>query len=88
MILNMGLTVADNKFGGLWFRLKVDLALLESVNNNQMIRNLCFLKDMSHGVTSWRINTIRRNILGHALLKNWTDSGEWKMSAPNFTIFS
>ena len=35
----MGLTVADNKFGVLGVRGKVDSALLKYVDNKKMVRN-------------------------------------------------
>ena len=46
LILNRGLTVGEDKTGGLGLRGKGDSALLESVDNKEMVRNLCFLKSM------------------------------------------
>ena len=42
LILNRGLTVADDVKGGLGLRGKGDSSLLESIDNKQMVKNLCF----------------------------------------------
>ena len=42
LIVNRGLTVGDDKTGGLALRGKGDSALLESVDNKEMVRKLCF----------------------------------------------
>ena len=58
----MVLTVADDSFGGLGFRRKGDSVLLKSVDNLKMLETYVF-KNISYGVTSWRINAIIRHIL-------------------------
>ena len=42
LILNRGLTVADDAKGGLGLRGKGGSSLLESIDNKQMVKNLCF----------------------------------------------
>ena len=43
LIVNRGLTVGEDKTGGLALRGKGDSALLESIDNKEMVRNLCML---------------------------------------------
>jgi hypothetical protein len=49
LILNRGLTIGEDKTGGLGLRGKGDSSLLESFDNKQMVCNLC----MSQKYISW-----------------------------------
>ena len=84
MILNRGLTVGDDKTGGLGVRGKGDSSLLESVDNKQMVRNLC----MSQKFIAWdHFLTHTCNMKTHfgtAPIKNWLDADEWKDHYPGF----
>ena len=88
LILNRGLTVSDDNNGGLALRGKHDSALLESVDNKQMVRNLCF----SQRYISWdyflTFTCSMKTHFGTAPIMNWIDSGNWKRYYPNFHILS
>ena len=84
LILNRGLTVGVDKTGGLGLRGKGDSSLLESVDNKQMVRNLC----MSQKYIGWdHFLTYTCNMKTHfgtALVKNWIDGEEWKNIFPGY----
>ena len=84
LILNRGLTVGDDKTGGLGLRGKGDSSLLESVDNKQMVRNLC----MSQKYVQWdHFLTHTCNMKTHfgtAPVKNWMDGNEWKKNFPGY----
>lgn len=86
LILNRGLTVADDDTGGLKLRGKEDSCLTNSVDNKQMVRNLC----MSQKYFRWdHFCTYTCNMKSHfgtAPIKNWIDSGEWKNHYPSFEL--
>ena len=86
LILNRGLTVADNKNGGLALRGKGDSALVESIDNKQMVRNLCF----SQKYVSWThfltFTCNQKYHFGTSEIKNWIDSNEWKKHYPDFYL--
>ena len=84
LILNRGLAVCDDAKGGLGLRGKNDSALLESVDNRQMVKNLCFSQKYhpwDHFVT-YTCN--QRDHFGTAPINRWTDSGEWKKHCPGY----
>ena len=77
MILNRGLTVGEDKTGGLGLRGKGDSALLESIDNKQMVRNLC----ISQKYVKWdHFLTHTCNMKTHSgtkPIKDWIDGTEW-----------
>jgi predicted GIY-YIG superfamily endonuclease len=84
LILNRGLTIGNDKTGGLGLRGKGDSSLLESVDNKQMVRNLC----MSQKYVQWdHFLTHTCNMKTHfgtAPVKNWIDGNEWKKNFPGY----
>ena len=75
LILNRGLTISDDKHGGLGFRGKGDSSLSGYVDNKKVVRSLCFLKYVS--------SCNQKTHFGTSPIKNWIYSGEWKMNYPN-----
>ena len=82
-IMNRGLIVADDKLGGLGVIGMVDSAILESVDNKQMVRNLCFPQKC----TSWShflsYTCNQRTRFGTYFIKNWIYV-DWKMHYSGF----
>ena len=73
LILNRGLTVNDDKFGGLCVRGKKDSSLTGSIDSKQMVRNLCYSEKYhkwSHFLT---FTCNQKNHFGTAPIKNWMD---------------
>ena len=76
--------VFGDKLGGLCVRGKVYSALLELVDNKQMVRNLFFSQkyaSWSHFVT-YTCN--HKTCFGTSPNKNWIDSRDWKIRYPDF----
>ena len=57
LMLNRGLTVAGNDIGGLKLRGKEDSCLTNSVDNKQMVRNLCMSQKYFRDRKSTRLNS-------------------------------
>ena len=83
-ILNTGLTVADDKFRGLGVRGKGYSALLELAENKQMFRNLYFSQKYVSWIHFLTHTCNQKTNFGTPPIKNWIDSGEWKINYPNF----
>ena len=84
VILNRGLTVDENSKSGLGLRGKVDSSLIGSVDNKQMVRNLCYSQkyvQWSHFLT---FTCNQRDHFGTSNIKKWIDNDEWKSNYPNF----
>jgi hypothetical protein len=72
------LTVGEDKNGGLGLRGKGDSALLESVDNKEMVRNLCFSQKYApwdHFLT--HICNMKTHF-GTSPIKIWIDGNAWK----------
>ena len=84
MILNRGLTIGEDKKGGLGLRCKGDSSLLESVDNKEMVRNLC-ISQKYVGWDHFLTHTCNmKTHFGTAPIKDWLDSDEWKDYYPGF----
>ena len=84
VILNRGLTVDENSKSGLGLRGKGDSSLIGSVDNKQIVRNLCYSQkyvQWSHFLT---FTCNQRDHFGTSNIKNWVDGDEWKSNYPNF----
>ena len=83
LILNRGLTV-DHNTGEIGLHGKGDTALLEAVDNKQMVQNLCF----SQKYVAWdhflTYTCNQKNHFGTDSVKNWIDGGGWKKHFPRF----
>ena len=78
LVLRRGLTVGDDKTGGLGLRGKGDSTLLESFDSKAMVRNLCSAQKY-HKATHFCTNTCNmKKHFGTKPIKNWLDSNEWK----------
>ena len=75
LILNRGLAV-DHNTGEIGLRGKGDTALLESVDNKQMVRNLCFSQKYFPWDHFLMYICNQKNHFGTAPIKNWIDDGE------------
>ena len=84
LILNRGLAVCDDANGGLGLRGKQDSPLLESVDNKQMVKNLCFSQKYHPWDHFLTYTCNQRDHFGTAPIKRWTDGGEWKKHCPGF----
>ena len=84
LILNRGLTVGDDRSGGLCVRGQKDHSLLASVDNKQMVRNLCFSGKYIPWTHFLTFTCNQKNHFGTKPIKNWIDSEDWKSHYPNF----
>ena len=83
LILNRGLAI-DNETGKMGLRGKGDSALLESVDNKQMVRNLCFSQKYAPWDNFLTYTCNQRTHFGTAPIKTWIDDGLWKKHYPGF----
>ena len=65
LILNRGLTVGEDKTGGLGVRGKEDTNLYQSIDNKQMVRNLCFSQKYHEWDFFLHLLVTKRPILVH-----------------------
>ena len=86
LIINRGLTVGEDKTGGLALRGKGDSALLESVDNKEMVRNLCFSQRYHAWDHFLTFTCSMKTHFGTAPLQNWIDDGEWKKHYKGFYV--
>ena len=84
LILNRGLTVGDDKYGGLCVRGKSDNSLMSSIDSKQMVRNLC-CSGKYHKWTHFLTFTCnQKNHFGTAPIKNWLDNHSYIHHFPNY----
>ena len=84
LVLRRGLTVGDDKTGGLGLRGQGDSSMLESFDSKAMVRNLCASQsyhNMSHFLT-FTCNMKRH--FGTKQIKEWIDSECWKFLFPDY----
>ena len=86
LIVNRGLTVGEDKTGGLALRGKGDSALLESIDNKEMVRNLCFSQKYHAWDHFLTYTCSMKTHFGVAPIRNWLDSGEWKKHYEGFFV--
>ena len=82
--LNRGLCYDDKELDGLSVRGKNDSALLESIDSNQMVRNLTAAQKyylMDYFVT---FTCNQKKHFGTKNIKNWLDDREWMKYIPDF----
>ena len=84
IILNRGLTIGSDKTGGLAVRGKGDSSLLQSVDNKEMVRNLCFSQKYHKWDHFLTFTCSMKTHFGTAPVKNWIDGEEWKQHYPGF----
>ena len=84
IILNIGLTIGNDKTGGLAVRGKGDSSLLQSVDNKEMVRNLCFSQKYHKWDHFLTFTCSMKTHFGTAPVKNWIDGEEWKQHYPGF----
>lgn len=78
LVLRRGLTVGDDKTGGLGLRGQGDSSMLESFDSKAMVRNLCasqLYHNMSHFLT---FTCNMKKHFGTKPIKEWLDSEMWK----------
>jgi hypothetical protein len=77
-ILNHGLTVAQDKVGGLGIRGKDDSTLLDEVDSKAMVRNLCS-SQVHHKMDVFLTFTCNmKKHFGTKVVKKWLDEKSWK----------
>ena len=80
--------VADNKLGWLAVIVKGYLALIEIVDNRQMVINLCFSQKYASWSHFLAYTCNQKTRFGTSPIKNLMDSGDCKMHYPYFMILS
>ena len=83
LILNRGLAY-NNDTEDIGMRGKGDSALLESIDNKQMVRNLCFSQKFAPWDHFLTYTCNQRTHFGTAPIKTWIDDGFWKNYYPGF----
>eukprot|EP00957_Ditylum_brightwellii_P067954 5158834-Ditylum_brightwellii.AAC.1 len=84
IVLNQGLTSAEDKTGGLGVCAKNDFELLESIDSKQMVKNLCALQKY-HKMDCFLMFTCnQKKHFGTAPLSEWIDSREWGKHIADF----
>ena len=86
LILNRGLTVGDDKTGGLGLRGKGDTNLFHSIDNKQMVRNLCFSQKYHQWDYFLTFTCNQKNHFGTSPIKNWIDNKGWTSHYPDYSI--
>ena len=84
IILNRGLTVDNESKNGYGVRCKNDSSLFESVDNKQMVRNLCASSKKHHMDLFLTFTCNPKKHFGVKCIKLWFDSGDWKFNYPGF----
>lgn len=82
LVLQRGLTVGEDRTGGLGLRGKSDSCMSESLDSMGMVRKLCaamFYHAMDYFLT---FTCNQRNHFGTKPIKEYLDSGEWKKAIP------
>ena len=86
--MNRGLTIGEDRTGGLGVRGKGDSALLESTDNIQQVRGLCALQQY-HSYTHFLTFTCNQKThFGTAPIKQWIDDIQWHKKYPGFNDLS
>ena len=88
LIVNRGLTVGEDKTGGLALRGKGDSALLESVDNKEMVRNLCFSQKYHAWDHFLTFTCSMKTHFGTSPLRTWLDNGSWKSYFEGFHVLN
>ena len=83
-IISHGLSVADEKVGGLGLRGEGDSSLLNSVDNKAMVRNLCSSQRWHRMDVFLTFTCNMKKHFGTKIVKKWVDSGVWKKRFPNY----
>ena len=85
IILNRGLTTADDESGGLGLRGKQDESLLESFDSSTTVKNLC-ASQYYHKMDFFLTFTCnQKKHFGVKNVKEWIDSGAWKQYFKGFS---
>ena len=85
IILNRGLTTADDESGGLGLRGKQDESLLESFDSSTTVKNLC-ASQYYHKMDFFLTFTCnQKKHFGVKNVKEWIDSGAWKQYFEGFS---
>ena len=84
LVLRRGLTVGDDKIGGLSLRGQGDSSMLESFDSKAMVRNLCASQSY-HNMTHFLTFTCNmRKHFGTMPIKEWVDNDIWKKIFDNY----
>jgi predicted GIY-YIG superfamily endonuclease len=84
LVIQRGLTVGDDKKGGLGLRGKGDCGLLESFDSKAMVRNLC-ASQLYHNMDFFLTFTCNmKKHFGTKPIKDWLDSHDWEKKFLDF----
>ena len=83
-IINNGLIVANDKIGGLELRGKGDSSLLESIDSQAMVRNLCS-SQIWHKMDVFLTFTCNmKKHFGTRVIKEWIEGDDWKKNFKDY----
>ena len=82
LILNRGLIVANDQFGGMKIRGKDDPSLLSLVDNKEYVCNLCFFQKYFKSSQFLAVTCSQKTHIGIAPIKSWIDESKWKQYFP------
>ena len=84
LVLRRGLTVGEDKSGGLGLCGQGDSSMLESFDSKAMVRNLCASQSY-HNMTHFLTFTCNmKRHFGTKPIKEWIDSDNWKKKFPDY----
>ena len=88
IILNRGLTLDERSKSGFGVRCKNDSSLFESVDNKQMVRNLCSSSEKHPMDLFLTFTCNQKEHFGVKCIRNWIDSGDWKQHYNEYRFLS